>query len=60
MVGRVYKAAQILGERDGVCVVALQDDGGNSWHFEIPRGVDPHSGLPLVFEHQPLPQLPAA
>ncbi len=60
MIGRVYKVARILSERDGVCIVALEDDRGNTWRFEAPRGVDPHSGLPLVLEHQPLRQLPAA
>jgi hypothetical protein len=51
MVGRIYKAARILSERDGVCVIALEDDRGNTWRFETARGVDPRSGLPTVLEH---------
>ena len=53
MVGRIYKVARILSERDGVCVVVLDDDHGDTSRFEAPRGVDPQSGLPLVLESGP-------
>lgn len=53
MIGRVYKAARILSERDGICVIALEDERGNTRQFETPRAIDPRSGRPLVLEHLP-------
>lgn len=50
LIGRVYKAALILSEHEGVCVVALEDDRGNTWRFEAKRGIEPHSGLPIVLD----------
>lgn len=53
LVGRIYKAAHVVSERDGVCVVALEDDRGNTRRFEAKRGIDSHSGLPIVMDHAP-------
>jgi hypothetical protein len=51
MVGRIYKAARVISERDGTCVVAVEDLAGNQAHFAAEAGVDPRSGLPMLIEH---------
>lgn len=53
LIGRIYKAALVLAERDGVCVVALDDDRGNTRQFEAKRTIDPYSGLPIVLDDAP-------
>lgn len=52
MIGKIYKVARIVSDRDGVCIVAVQGADGPV-HIATERGVDPRSGLPIFIEPSP-------